>query len=250
MFKHSISSFLLLAACVAINAASHSSSGEASGHKAALAAIQPRLLLWNRRSENKPQQPIVIVQPNSDESDRHHHRRPYYPDYYPYPYPPTPQRPPFQVPGLNDYFGGGGPSIIIINPNNAQNLTAPAAPAAATTGGRSGGLRRNAVPIIDLLQGLNAQEDDTEVINAAENESEAAAAAAAMAAAQAPLAQYGAEERDEDLAEDELALLERQAARGLSTKHLLSLLLQDKRRRHFQEAAAGIYLRNYNQNRK
>lgn len=189
------------------------------------------------------------MQPNSDESDRHHHRRPYYPDYYPYPYPPTPQRPPFQVPGLNDYFGGGGPSIIIINPNNAQNLTAPAAPAAATTGGRSGGLRRNAVPIIDLLQGLNAQEDDTEVINAADNESEAAAAAA-LAAAQAPLAQYGAEERDEDLAEDELALLERQAARGLSTKQLLSLLLQDKRRRHFQEAAAGIYLRNYNQNRK
>ncbi|XP_064553548.1 uncharacterized protein LOC135438918 [Drosophila montana] len=249
MFKHSLSSLLLLAACMAIDAASHISSGEASGHNAALSAIQPRLLLWNRRSENKPQQPIVIVQqPNSDESDRHNHRRPYYPDYYPYPYPPTPQRPPFQIPGLNDYFGGGGgPSIIIINPNNVQNLTSPAA---GTTTGRNGGLRRNAVPIIDLLQGLNVQEDDTDVINAAENESETAAAAAAMAAAQAPLAQYGAEERDEDLAEDELALLERQAARGLSTKHLLSLLLQNKRRRHFQEAAAGIYLRNYNQNRK
>lgn len=203
------------------------------------AAIQPRLLLWNRRPDNTPQQPIIIVQPNQD-SDRN--RRPYWQDYYPFP----PQR----IPGLPDF--GSNPSVIIVNPNNAQNLTFPAAaPAAARAAGggfgfRNGYFRRESVPLIELLQGLNALEPESDA-----NESDSAAAlAAAPAVAQAPLAEYGVVEDDEEPNEDELTLLERQATRGLSTKNLLSHLMQDKKRRRFQEAVAGIYFRNYNQNRK
>lgn len=139
---------------------------------------------------------------------------------------------------------------------------------------------------MDLLQNLqNSQgailaQDEPEVINAVEAETDAAAAAAAAgigagtgagAGAGAgtglgaglgavpgiatllpqAVANYGEEDaRDDGYGDEDLALLERQAARGLSPKHLLSFLMQDKQRRRFQEAVAGIYLRNYNLSRK
>ncbi|XP_034472141.1 uncharacterized protein LOC117779906 [Drosophila innubila] len=264
MFKKSALSFLLFATCLAIAVASQSGSGDSSGKKAVThAQVQPRFL-WIKRAESKPQQPIVLLQQPHSESDRHHHHHPpHWSDYYPYPPPPPrPNRPPFNIPGLSEYLGSG-PSIVIINPNNAQNLTFPAAAApAADAGGGTGGTggtgrnsanRRSSNPIVDLLQD-SILDDDTEVITVPEN---AEAEGDALASQQQQQQQqqvsqsyYGGEERDEDYGEDELALLERQAARGLSPKHLLSFLLQDKRRRRIQEAVAGIYLRNYNLNRK
>lgn len=165
--------------------------------------------------------------------------------------------------------------MIVINPNNVQNFTTPSSGTSSTSTGTSSGRTANA-RIVDLLQNLqNSQgailaQDEPEVINAVEAETDAAAAAAAAgigAGAGAgtglgavpgiatllpqAVANYGEEDaRDEDFGDEELALLERQAARGLSPKHLLSFLMQDKRRRRFQEAVAGIYLRNYNLNRK
>ncbi|KAL7739934.1 hypothetical protein ACLKA6_013122 [Drosophila palustris] len=245
MFKKSF--LLLLATYFAIAAGS----GDSAGQKAARGQVQPRLL-WLKRGESKAQQPIVIVQPSNSESDRHHHHPSYWPDYYPYP-PPRPQRPPYNIPGLSEYLGNG-PSIVIINPNNAQNLTFPAAASTTTAGGRNAANRRSSNPIVDLLQ-ESILDDDTEVISAPENvEAEEVAPVPQQQQQQQqqqlPVALYGGEERDEDYGEDELALLERQATRGLNPKQLLSFLLQDKRRRRFQEAVAGVYLRNFNLSRK
>ncbi|XP_032584643.1 uncharacterized protein LOC6576690 [Drosophila mojavensis] len=254
MVKHFIPSLLLLTICGAFVVTAQIRNGELNGFRAALAASQPRLLFWNRRPDN-PQQPIVIVQPNQD-SNRD--RRPPWADY---PYFPPYRFPPNQIPGLSDLYGGTGGSIIIVNPNNAQNFSFPPGVGAAAGGagggagvvpgpggGRSGSFRRESIPLIDILQGLSAQENDSEA-----NEWDGAAPlAAATTAAQEPLGKYGAgeEQYDKEPNEDEFALLERQAARGLSPKQLFSYLVQDKKRRRFQEAVAGIYLRNYNQNQK
>ncbi|EDW12120.2 uncharacterized protein Dmoj_GI17515 [Drosophila mojavensis] len=222
MVKHFIPSLLLLTICGAFVVTAQIRNGELNGFRAALAASQPRLLFWNRRPDN-PQQPIVIVQPNQD-SNRD--RRPPWADY---PYFPPYRFPPNQIPGLSDLYGGTGGSIIIVNPNNAQNFSFPPGVGAAAGG-------------------LSAQENDSEA-----NEWDGAAPlAAATTAAQEPLGKYGAgeEQYDKEPNEDEFALLERQAARGLSPKQLFSYLVQDKKRRRFQEAVAGIYLRNYNQNQK
>ncbi|KAH8377349.1 hypothetical protein KR093_004986, partial [Drosophila rubida] len=214
--------------------------------------VQPRLL-WIRRGESQPPQPIVIVQPQNQNTDRHHHRPPppppYWDDYYPYPAP-RPTRPPFPIPGLADYLNGN-PSIVIINPNNVQNLSlaSPATTTAApATGGRSSFNRRNSNPIVDLLQ-ETILDDDSEVISAADD---VEADGVVSIPQQIPQpAHYGAEERNVgEVGEDELALLERQSERGLSPKNLIAFLMQDKRRRRVQEAIAGIYLRNYNLSRK
>lgn len=175
--------------------------------------------------------------------------------------------------------------MIVINPNNVQNYTARASSSTTsssgtgtstgTSTGTTGTGRIANSQIAELLQrlqntqsGVLAPGDEPEVITAAEAESDAAAAAAGIGAGPgsgnvaipAALASfipqpYNYGEEDARAAElgDEVEfadLLERQAARGLSPKHLLSFLLQDKRRRRIQEAVAGIYLRNYNLNRK
>ncbi|KAH8404795.1 hypothetical protein KR222_003858, partial [Zaprionus bogoriensis] len=203
----------------------------------------PRLL-WFKHNDNNKQQPLIIYQ---QPAERHHHHRPHWDDYYD-DYPPRRPHPPPspQNPGLN---------VIVINPINSMNIssalnhlnTTNVTPATA----RSAGNDRAAISILNLLQSLNTQSvvlaDDSDLGNPAEAEAEATGPAAAAE----PPANYGDEyDRDEDFAEEELALLERQAARGLSPRHLLSLLVQDKRRRRIQEAVAGIYLRNYNLNRK
>ncbi|TDG40136.1 hypothetical protein AWZ03_013442, partial [Drosophila navojoa] len=77
------------------------------------------------------------------------------------------------------------------------------------------------VPVVQLLVLAvihQVEENDSEA-----NESDGAAAT------QTPLAEYGAgeEQLDEEPNEDEFALLERQAARGLSPKQLFSYLVQD-----------------------
>ncbi|XP_043865042.1 uncharacterized protein LOC6576691 [Drosophila mojavensis] len=204
----------------------------------ALAASQPRLFFWNG-SPNSPQRPIIVVQPNQDSNrDRR-------PPWAAYPYFPPYRFPPNQIPGLSNLYGGNRGSIIIVDANNAQNFAFPpgagaaaggaAGGAAGPGGGRSGSFRRESIPLIDILQGLSAQENDSEA-----NEWDGAAPlAAATTAAQEPLGEYGAgeEQHDKEPNEDEFALLERQAARG-------------KKRRRFQEAVASIYLRNYNQNQK
>lgn len=238
-------------------------------------AVQPRLL-WFNKGNNDRQQPIIIWQQPQQDSDRHHHHRPSWADYYyDYPPPPPPPRRPF---GQSE--NPSGLSVIVINPNNVQNFTTPSSgTSSGTTSSTTSGRTANA-RIVDLLQNLqNSQggilaQDEPEVINAVEAETDAAAAAAAAGigagngagpaagsglgalpgiATLLPQAvgSYGEEDaRDDDFGDEELALLERQAARGLSPKHLLSFLMQDKRRRRFQEAVAGIYLRNYNLNRK
>lgn len=246
-----------------------------SSAAAATAAVQPRLL-WFKQHDNKAQTPIIIWQQPHPQTERHHHH--HRPDYYYDDEPAWPPRRPSsqsQSPGL---------SVIVINPNNVQNYTARASGSSSTTSSSSGtssgstGTGRIAnSQIADLLQrlqntqsGVLAAGDEPEVITAAEAESDAAAIGAGPAASgitgagnvaiPAALASfipqavnYGEEDaRAEDLGDEvEFAdLLERQAARGLSPKQLLSFLLQDKRRRRIQEAVAGIYLRNYNLNRK
>lgn len=240
-------------------------------------AAQARLLWFNKGNNDRAQQPIIIWQQPQQDSDRHHHHhRPNWADYYyDYPPPPPPPRRPYA-----QSENPSGLSVIVINPNNVQNFTTPSSgTSSTTTSGRTANAR-----IVDLLQNLqNSQgailaQDEPEVINAVEAETDAAAAAAAAgigagtgAGAGAgtglgaglgavpgiatllpqAVANYGEEDaRDDGYGDEELALLERQAARGLSPKHLLSFLMQDKQRRRFQEAVAGIYLRNYNLSRK
>ncbi|EDW02999.1 uncharacterized protein LOC6561829 [Drosophila grimshawi] len=263
MFKNCIPLLLFFTACVALTSGAKISSGEALTRNAVLTGIQPRFIGWNRRGNDNQQPPIIIVQPNQN-SDRHQHSPSYWPDYYPYPGVAPPRRPPFQFPGLGEYLNGSG-SIVIVNPNNAQNLSFQGAAPAATDAGAGGGGRRsaprnigyrhNVIPVVELLQGSIADENFDE-INLPSYEPEAAGATAAIAKpapalAPAPAPYDGDEYPFDGIAsDDELALLERQASRGLSTKNLLSFLIQDKRRRRFQEAIAGIYLKNYNQNRK
>lgn len=222
----------------------------------AFSKIVPRLL-WNikrgdQESHRNSQQPIIIVQqPSSNqESDRHHHHNPNYP-YYPYYPPPPPQnRPPPPFPGMDWNTVGGGPTYLIINPNNMQGIYLPA----SSNSSNSTSSRRSAfVPTIsDLLQGLNLDdladgslfEDDSEVVNAAED------ANAEIPLADGPISQADDDREEDVISEDEIDALDRQSNRGLSPKHLVSILMQDKRRRRIQEVLAGIYLRNYNLNRK
>ncbi|KAH8263359.1 hypothetical protein KR044_007789, partial [Drosophila immigrans] len=216
--------------------------------------VQPRFLFIKRGEAKEPSPIVILQQPQNQGSDKHHHHQspPYWPDYYSYPPPPPrPQRPPYQIPGLpglSEYLGNG-PSIVIINPNNVQNLSYASVESttAATTGGRSGFNRRSSDPIVNLLQ-ETILDDDSEVVSAADN---VEADGVVTIPQQIPQpSHYGAEERNDEFGENELALLERQAERGLNPKNLISFLMQDKRRRRVQEAIAGIYLRNYNLNRK
>ncbi|XP_034098167.2 uncharacterized protein LOC117563769 [Drosophila albomicans] len=238
MFKKSVLSLLLVVTCLALAAATQ----DAAARKAAPVQVQPRLL-WLKRGESQQQSPIVIVQqPQDNNSNRHHYQQPppppYWSDYYSYP-PQRPQRPQ----GLSDY-----PTIVIVNPNNAQNFTfdLPTTTAASTRRRSNIFNRRSSNPIVDLLQ--DSIDDDSEVISAADNVDNDGVITIPQ---QIPQPQkYAAEERNEELGDDELALLERQAERGLSPKNLISFLMQDKQRRRVQEAIAGIYLRNYNLNRK
>ncbi|EDW87920.1 uncharacterized protein LOC6527115 [Drosophila yakuba] len=251
-----LSVLILLAALVTFCAAQHSSSGK-NRKENAFSKIVPRLL-WNikrgdQESHRNSQQPIIIVQqPSSNqESDRHHHHNPNYPYYPYYPPPPPPQsRPPPPFPGMDWNTVGGGPTYLIINPNNMQGIYLPS----SSNSSNSTSSRRSAfVPTIsDLLQGLNLDdladgslfEDDSEVVNAAEEGN------AEVPLPDGPITQVD-DDRDEDvISEDEIDALDRQSNRGLSPKHLVSILMQDKRRRRIQEVLAGIYLRNYNLNRK
>ncbi|KAH8238013.1 hypothetical protein KR032_010884, partial [Drosophila birchii] len=231
----------------------------------ALSKIVPRLL-WNlKRGDNQEshrnsQQPIIIVQQpskNSDyDEDRHHHHHPHhhYPYYPYYPPPPPPSRPPPPpYPGMEyTNTAGSGPTYLIINPNNMQGIYLPASSSNSTN---STSARRSAfVPTIaDLLQGLSLDdltdgslfEDDSDVVEAAEDGTVEPAADSNSAPSLAH------DDRDEDLvSEEEIEALDRQSNRGVSPKHLVSILMQDKRRRRIQEVLAGIYMRNYHLNRK
>ncbi|XP_001355872.4 uncharacterized protein [Drosophila pseudoobscura] len=256
---------VVFAAFVALSAAEHGS-GSKNRRESGLDKIVPRLL-WNlRRGDNNQeshrQQPQVIIvqQPSSNsEDDRHHHHQqhhPHYP-YYPY-YPPPPQtRPPQpQFPGM-EYLGtgSGGPTFLIVNPNNMQGIYLPSsANSSNTTSARRSAF---APSFADLLQGLNLNdladgslfEDDTEVVEAAEEASPDAPAVEN----ERPAVSAAAQEEDHDgdlISEDEIDALDRQNNRGLSPKLLFSMLMQDKRRRRIQEVLAGIYLRNTHLNRK
>jgi len=269
-----LSVLILLATLVAFCAAQQASNGKnrkengksiwikPRGHSSntrlwtAFSKIVPRLL-WNikrgdQESHRNSQQPIIIVQqPSSNqESDRHHHHNPNYP-YYPYYPPPPPQnRPPPPFPGMDWNTVGGGPTYLIINPNNMQGIYLPA----SSNSSNSTSSRRSAfVPTIsDLLQGLNLDdladgslfEDDSEVVNAAEDGN------AEIPLADGPISQADDDREEDVISEDEIDAMDRQSNRGLSPKHLVSILMQDKRRRRIQEVLAGIYLRNYNLNRK
>ncbi|KAH8355502.1 hypothetical protein KR084_010308 [Drosophila pseudotakahashii] len=255
-----VSALIILTALFAWSAAQQTSSGK-NRKESAFSKIVPRLL-WNiKRGDNQEShrntQPIIIVQQpssNSDhDSDRHHHHHnphyPYYPYYQP---PPPPSRPPPQFPGM-DYMNsaGGGPTYLIINPNNMQGIYLPAS---SSNSSNSTSSRRSAfVPsIADLLQGLNLDdladgslfEDDSEVVNAAEHGN------SEVHGSEGPIPQADDDREEDVISEDEVEALERQTNRGLSPKHLVSILMQDKRRRRIQEVLAGIYLRNYNLNRK
>ncbi|XP_017048890.1 uncharacterized protein LOC108093384 [Drosophila ficusphila] len=248
---------IFLAALCALSAAEQSSSGK-NKKESGFSKIVPRLL-WNlKRGDNQEshrnsQQPIIIVQQPSSNPDRdadrhHHHHNPYNPYYPYYPPPPPPSRPPPPFPGM-EYMNsaGGGPTYLIINPNNMQGIYLPSSNSSNSTSSR----RSAFVPsITDLLQGLSLEDlaegslfdsDDSEVVSAAEDPAEEVPVAVAE----------GSDEREEDvISEEEAEALERQTRRGLSPKHLVSILMQDKRRRRIQEVLAGIYLRNYNLDRK
>lgn len=145
---------------------------------------------------------------------------------------------------------GAGFSVIVINPNNAQDIRLNSTNAT----GRSAHTR-----FVDLLHRLHSRPDDEpELITAVEDGFDAAGSGSSIAGADigavpyiVPQAvNYGDEDvRDDVIGDEELAgLLQRQTTRGLSPKQLLSFLVQDKRRRRLQEA--GFYLRNYDLNRK
>ncbi|XP_017120546.1 transcription factor Sox-1 [Drosophila elegans] len=270
-----LSVLISLATLFALCAAQQTVNGN-HGRENAFSKIVPRLL-WNikrgehQESHRNTQQPIIIVQqpsPSSDhELDRHHHHHnPHYP-YYPYyqPPPPPPSRPPPQFPGM-EYLNsaGGGPTYLIINPNNMQGIYLPAS---SSNSSNSTSSRRSAfVPsIADLLQGLSLDdladgslfENDSEVVDAAEDgigapssedSTQAVQAAQAVQAVQA--AQTDDDREEDEISEDVVEAVERQTNRGLSPKQLVSIIMQDKRRRRIQEVLAGIYLRNYSLNRK
>ncbi|KAH8255740.1 hypothetical protein KR038_009612 [Drosophila bunnanda] len=255
-----ISTLVFLAALLAL-AAAEQSSGSKPRKESALSKIVPRLL-WNlKRGDNQEshrnsQQPIIIVQQPSKQSDydedRHYHHRPHYP-YYPYYPPPPPTRPPPPpYPGM-EYMNsaGGGPTYLIINPNNMQGIYLPA----SSNSSNSTSARRSAfVPsIADLLQGLSLDdlsdgslfEDDSDVVEAAED------GAVEPTAESNGTPSHANDDPDEDLvSEEDIEALDRQSNRGVSPKHLVSILMQDKRRRRIQEVLAGIYMRNYHLNRK
>ncbi|XP_017033760.1 uncharacterized protein [Drosophila kikkawai] len=256
-----ISTLVFLAALLAV-AAAEQSSGSKARKESALSKIVPRLL-WNlKRGDNQEShrnsQPIIIVQQPSknsdyDEDKHYHHHRPHYPYYPYYPPPPPPSRPPPQFPGM-EYMSatGSGPTYLIINPNNAQGIYLPSSSSNSTN---STSARRSAfVPTIaDLLQGLSLDdlsdgslfEDDSDVVEAAED------GTVELAADSNGSSSLAHDDRDEDLvSEEEIEALDRQSNRGVSPKHLVSILMQDKRRRRIQEVLAGIYMRNYNLNRK
>ncbi|XP_020810286.1 uncharacterized protein LOC110185665 [Drosophila serrata] len=257
-----ISTLVFLAALLALVAAEQSS-GSKARKESALSKIVPRLL-WNlkrgdQESHRNSQQPIIIVQQPSKHSDydedRHyHHHRPHYPYYPYYPPPPPPTRPPPPpYPGM-EYLNnsGGGPTFLVINPNNMQGIYLPAS---SSNSSNSTSARRSAfVPsIADLLQGLSLEdlsdgslfEDDSDVVEAAED------GTVELAAESNGTPSLANDDRDEDLvSEEDIEALDRQSNRGVSPKHLVSILMQDKRRRRIQEVLAGIYMRNYNLNRK
>ncbi|XP_068150988.1 uncharacterized protein [Drosophila tropicalis] len=225
-------------------------SRQSSNVRNSLSKIVPRLL-WNlHRGEesHKSSPPVIIVQQPSDSgSDRHHHQP--YPFQYNYPpqfyRPPPPQIPPFNIPGLDlGSLGNGlGTTILVINPNNMQNLSL------STSTGNSTSRSFKGPSIGDLLQGLNlgdftdSFDDDSEVVNTSDDGD-----------VEVAINNHHDDNQDQDdqgaISDDELSLLERQASRGLSPKQLLTFLMQDKRRRRMQEVLAGIYLRNYSLNRK
>ncbi|EDV31518.2 uncharacterized protein Dana_GF15398 [Drosophila ananassae] len=255
-----LSVLLVVTACLAL-ASADQSSGSKNRKENALSKIVPRLL-WNLhrgdKDDRRSQQPIIIVQQPSSNSDwesdrRHHHHSPYYPYYPPPPPPPPTSRPNPYADYLNGLPGGSGATFLIVNPNNAQGIYVPAS---SSNSSNSTSSRRSAfVPsIADILQGLNLDdladgslfEDDSEVVDSAD---EGVLDLATAAGASAPQADDDREDQDV-ITEDDVEALDRQTRRGLNPKHLVSLLTQDKRRRRIQEVLAGIYLRNYNLNRK
>ncbi|KAH8385748.1 hypothetical protein KR009_002653, partial [Drosophila setifemur] len=221
--------------------------------------VVPRLL-WNIRRSDKEeshrntQQPIIIMQQPSlnhdSDSDRHHHHHSSHYPYYPYYPPPPPQnRPPPQFPGMDYQNIGSGPTYLIINPNNMQGIYLPSSNTSNSTSSR----RSAFVPsIADLLQGLNFDDladsslfhDDSEVVNAADNVNSEVTNGDGSA--------FEAVDDHDDIviSDDEIDSIERHKNRGLSPKHLVSIIGQDNRRRRIQEVLAGIFLRNYNLNRK
>ncbi|XP_030377795.1 uncharacterized protein LOC115626556 [Scaptodrosophila lebanonensis] len=234
---------LLSAACLALTAAQTTAPGPEARRLARdypLIGILPRFFsrLDNDRPQQQPQ--IIFLQaPNQNQNQNQQQIPPYF--WPTFPSRPN-QRPPFNYPGFDTGSDSGSPSIVIVNPNNMQGLYFPinsssqAIPAAAA-GGRAAGNRFGAgfVSVNDLLQSLshaNADDDesgDDQIIQPTIIDSA-----------------HHADNSADDVSEDELGLLERQAARGLSPKHLVALLTQDKQRKRFQEAAAGIYLKNFN----
>ncbi|XP_017152208.1 uncharacterized protein LOC108162137 [Drosophila miranda] len=253
---------VVFAAFVALSAAEHGT-GSKSRRESALDKIVPRLL-WNLRhgdsnQESHRQQPqiIFVQQPSSNSNDdRHqnHQHSPHYP-YYPFYPPPQQTRPPQpQYPGM-EYLGtgSGGPTFLIVNPNNMQGIYLPANSSNTTNGRRSA----HVPSFADLLQGLNLNDladgslfdDDSEVVDAAEEGSPDVPAVENDRPAVSAAAQEDDHEGDL-LSEDEIDALDRQNNRGLNPKLLFSMLMQNKRRRRIQEVLAGIYFRNTHLNRK
>ncbi|XP_016979119.1 uncharacterized protein LOC108044577 [Drosophila rhopaloa] len=256
---------IFLAALFALCSAQQTSKGK-SVKENAFSKIVPRLLWKRGESQESHKSPVIYVQRPyyEDDYDRHdyrHHRNPYYSYYGPPPPPPPPPPPsrPFNPFNGMEYANtaGSGPTFLVINPSNMQGIYLPASTTAGSSNStNSTSSRRSAfVPsIADLLQGLNLDdladgslfEDDSEVVNAAENGT----------AEEAPISEGTTTQADDDgdaedvISEDAVEALERQTNRGLSPKHLVSIIMQDKRRRRIQEVLAGIYLRNYNLNRK
>ncbi|XP_037731766.1 uncharacterized protein LOC119562613 [Drosophila subpulchrella] len=254
-----ISALMVLASIFALNGAYQVSNG-INRTDDAYSKIVPRFL-WNmKRGDNQEShrntQPIIIVQQPSwkadRDSDRHHfHQSPYNTPYYHH-YPQPPSRPPPQFPGM-EYLNsaGSGPTYLIINPNNMQGIYLPASNSNSSNSTSS---RRSAfVPsIADLLQGLNLEDlsdgivfqDDTEVVNAAKDET------TAVPSSEVPIPPADDDHQENIISENEVEALERQTLQGPGKKHMVSILMQDKRRKRFQEFLAGIYLRNYNLNIK
>nr|XP_016937737.1 LOW QUALITY PROTEIN: uncharacterized protein LOC108015712 [Drosophila suzukii] len=256
-----ISGLIVLASIFALNAA-HQASNVKNRTNDAFSKIVPRLL-WNMKrggnqESHRNTQPIIIVQQPSWIADRdsdrqHYHHSPYntpYYHYYPQPLPPS--RPPPQFPGM-EYLNsaGGGPTYLIINPNNMQGIYLPSSNSNSSNSTSS---RRSAfVPsIADLLQGLNLNDladgivlqDDTEVVNAAKDET------TAVPSSEGPIPPADDDNQKDIISEDEVEALERQTIEGPGNKHVVSILMQDNRRKRIQEFLAGIYLRNYNLNIK
>ncbi|XP_016962575.1 uncharacterized protein LOC108032992 [Drosophila biarmipes] len=250
-----ISALIILLSFLDWNAA-HPTSSDGNQKENAFSKIVPRLL-WNiKRGYNQEShqntQPIIIVKQPSwkadTDSDRHHYS-PFTTPYYPYyPQPPMPSRPPPQFHGM-DYLNsaGGGPTYLIINPNNMQGIYLPAS---SSNSSNSTSSRRSAfVPsIVDLLQGFNLDdladgsvlEDGSEEVNTVRD----GILAVPSFEGSTPLTDD--DHGEEIIKKDEVDDLERQTSLGLSPKHFVSVLMENKLRRRVQEVLAGIYLRNYN----